>query len=93
MSSYDVGRGKPPKHTQFKKGQSGNPAGRKKKEKKAPDLSLAAMLKRIGEREIEAGGESFTLIELGLLALHKKAARAMLLRRGTWPSFASKRDC
>lgn len=28
---YEVGYGKPPKATQFKKGQSGNPAGRKKK--------------------------------------------------------------
>lgn len=25
---YEVGRGKPPKHTQFKKGESGNPRGR-----------------------------------------------------------------
>lgn len=24
---YEVGKGKPPKHTQFKKGQSGNPSG------------------------------------------------------------------
>jgi hypothetical protein len=28
--NYEVGRGKPPKHTQFKKGQSGNPLGRKR---------------------------------------------------------------
>ena len=27
---YEVGYGRPPKHTQFKKGQSGNPKGRKK---------------------------------------------------------------
>ena len=27
---YDVGFGKPPKHSQFKKGQSGNPKGRPK---------------------------------------------------------------
>ena len=27
---YDVGYGRPPKHTQFKKGQSGNPKGRRK---------------------------------------------------------------
>lgn len=27
---YDVGYGKPPQHTRFKKGQSGNPAGRPK---------------------------------------------------------------
>lgn len=30
---YEVGYKKPPKSTQFKKGQSGNPAGRKKKPK------------------------------------------------------------
>ncbi len=28
--SYQVGRGQPPQHTQFQKGQSGNPAGRPK---------------------------------------------------------------
>jgi len=28
--SYEVGRGKPPKHSQFQPGQSGNPAGRRK---------------------------------------------------------------
>ncbi len=27
-SPYTVGRGKPPLHTQFKKGQSGNPSGK-----------------------------------------------------------------
>lgn len=31
--SYDVGYGKPPVHTRFQKGQSGNPAGRKPREK------------------------------------------------------------
>ena len=30
MSRYDIGYKKPPKHTQFRKGQSGNPKGRKK---------------------------------------------------------------
>lgn len=28
---YEVGYGKPPKHTRFKPGQSGNPAGRRRK--------------------------------------------------------------
>jgi Family of unknown function (DUF5681) len=29
-NSYAVGYGKPPRHTQFRPGQSGNPAGRRK---------------------------------------------------------------
>ncbi len=29
-NNHEVGYGKPPKHTQFKKGQSGNPRGRPK---------------------------------------------------------------
>lgn len=29
-NDYDVGYGKPPKHTRFRKGQSGNPKGRRK---------------------------------------------------------------
>jgi hypothetical protein len=30
MAEYDVGYGKPPKHTQFTKGRSGNPRGRQR---------------------------------------------------------------
>ena len=29
-NGYEVGYGKPPKHSQFRPGQSGNPAGRRK---------------------------------------------------------------
>jgi hypothetical protein len=36
--NYKVGYGKPPKHTQFKKGQSGWTKGRRKKERKPPDI-------------------------------------------------------
>jgi hypothetical protein len=36
VSESDIGRGKPPKHTRFKKGTSGNPRGRPKR--KADEL-------------------------------------------------------
>jgi Family of unknown function (DUF5681) len=40
-SDYKVGPGKPPLHTRFKKGQSGNPRGRQPKE--LPELLVAAL--------------------------------------------------
>lgn len=42
-SDYAVGYGKPPKHSQWKKGQSGNYAGRKKGSKNKPKGALAAL--------------------------------------------------
>ena len=47
-SDYDVGRGKPPKQTQFKPGQSGNPGGRRK-----GSLNLRTVLSAVMESEIE----------------------------------------
>jgi len=44
---YEVGKGKPPKHTQFKKGQSGNRNGRPKRDKDA-----AAALERVLETKV-----------------------------------------
>src|SRR5438045_9471481 len=35
---YKVGRGKPPKDTQWKPGQSGNPSGTRKREERCRDL-------------------------------------------------------
>lgn len=39
---YEVGYGKPPRHTRFKKGQSGNPGGGRRKS--APPGEIAASL-------------------------------------------------
>lgn len=69
----EVGYAKPPKKHRFKKGQSGNPAGRPKKEK--PDQGVRAILERIGAEEVEIGGRSMTFRELELRALQHKAAK------------------
>jgi hypothetical protein len=40
---YKVGRGRPPLHTRFKKGQSGNPRGPRPRPKNLPALLVAAL--------------------------------------------------
>lgn len=44
---YEVGHGKPPKHSQWKKGQSGNPSGKKSKAQ-----TLKEKLQAIADEEI-----------------------------------------
>jgi hypothetical protein len=48
---FTVGFGRPPKHTRFKKGQSGNPRGRPKGSKKLSAILSAALLKSTKVRE------------------------------------------
>lgn len=77
---YDVGYGKPPKHTRFKKGRSGNPKGRPKGSRNfSTDLKAT-----LGEGvRVNAGGRPRTVsTQLALLMrLREKAlngdARAM----------------
>ena len=50
---YKVGYRRPPKHSQFKKGRSGNPGGRRKQPLSMPE----AICKQLGERvTIREGG-------------------------------------
>lgn len=55
---YEVGYGKPPKHSQFKKGRSGNPKGRPKGAK-----GVGASIMRELERKvtIREGGQEVTI--------------------------------
>jgi hypothetical protein len=73
---YEIGYKKPPRHTRFKKGQSGNPKGRPKKAPAQPaDNSAAAILKRVGDRTVEINGQTHTFLELEFLSLQTKAAK------------------
>lgn len=56
--NYETGYCKPPKHTQWKKGQSGNPSGKRK-----ADESLRAKALRIAREEIvvNSGGTQTTM--------------------------------
>lgn len=56
-SEYDVGYGKPPNHTKFQKGQSGNPRG-KPKGKKSLKTILAEEL--LSQMTINLNGKSVT---------------------------------
>lgn len=72
-NDYEVGYRKPPKHTRFRKGQSGNPAGRPRKEK--PRQDLRSVLERVANKEIEIGDQSMTMLEVVLRSLQRKAAK------------------
>ncbi len=59
---YPVGRGKPPKHTQFKPGESGNPNGRPKGHKNFATLTKEILLKKITAKT-PAGPKKMTIME------------------------------
>ena len=73
-SDHDGGYGKPPRHSQFKKGQSGNPQGRPKGSRNFSTEVKAMLKKRI---RITDQGESKTVsyLEAALLRLCDKALK------------------
>ena len=73
MADYEVGYGKPPKHTQFKKGVSGNPRGRMKG---TSNISTALRRALSEPVVITVGGEKRTVsrMEAAVNRLVNKAA-------------------
>lgn len=71
---YEVGYGKPPKHTRFKPGRSGNPKGRPKASKSIRKETAEELAERI---TIKEGGQRVTLSKQRLVvkALFNKAAK------------------
>lgn len=70
---YDVGYSRPPKHTQFKKGQSGNPKGRKKGARGLKTDLRAELSARI---EISENGKTVKLTKQQLM-VKQLAAKAI----------------
>lgn len=63
---YEIGRGKPPKTTRFKRGQSGNPGGRPKGSKNLPAV-IRQELRR--QRAITLDGQSRKVQQLEVIGI------------------------
>jgi len=71
---YEVGYGKPPKRTQFQKGRSGNPNGRRKESK-----YIGTIFNRLAAEKLlvntPTGSKRMTKIEVGIMQLLNSAAK------------------
>lgn len=72
---YEVGYGKPPKHSRFKPGRSGNPRGPKPRIPRAEiESQIGKDLRRILRDTVTVNGEDISIME----ALLKKAVHSAL---------------
>ena len=66
QAAYDVGYGKPPKATQWKKGQSGNPAGKQPGAKNFSELFNEVAMKKVPVTLANGKKVKKTLLELAI---------------------------
>lgn len=76
-ADYEVGYGKPPKHTRFKPGQSGNPKGRPKRAKGLNTLVRETLSQKVAVRTA-AGHRKISQIEAALLKTGELAMKGNL---------------
>jgi hypothetical protein len=76
-NSYEVGFGRPPKHTQFRKGHSGNPKGRPKESKNISALTRKMFQEKVA---VKSNGrtQTMTKLEAAFAQLINKAANGDL---------------
>ncbi len=72
--SYEVGYGKPPKHSQFRPGQSGNPKGKRKGAKNFDTILHEILHRKLSVRD-RGSIRQVTLIEAMLLKFAEGALR------------------
>ena len=70
---YEVGFGNPPKDSQFKKGQSGNPSGRPKGSKNASTIATEQLNKKLRVK-VDGKSKNISALEIALQQQMKRAA-------------------
>ena len=79
---YEIGYGRPPKHTRFKPGQSGNPRGRRPAKDAIIENAARVLSEPVTARDTAGRARQLKMLEASYLQLCKKALngeRAALL--------------
>jgi hypothetical protein len=75
MADYEVGRGRPPKHSQFKPGVSGNPPGRRKQQPADLATMIVSVLNAPIQHQENGRKRTTSGRELNLRMLVQRAVR------------------